>query len=199
MAANIKRITDLGLDVHITELDVRLPVDSSGIASSSSLATQAQIYHDIVAMCLKYPRCRAVQTWGFTDRYSWIPGTYPGTGAALEFDASYQPKPAYLSTQDALRSAVPVVQAAGLVNAASYAGGAVSPWELVVLFGATFGPATLTFGQLDDRGALPEQLASATLLFDGVPCPLLYARVGQLAAVVPNSVTGKSSVQMQYE
>jgi endo-1,4-beta-xylanase len=34
-------------------------------------------------------------TWGFTDRYSWIPSFRPGYGAALPFDADYQAKPAY--------------------------------------------------------------------------------------------------------
>ena len=24
--------------------------------------------------------------WGFTDKHSWIPGTFPGTGDALIFD-----------------------------------------------------------------------------------------------------------------
>jgi endo-1,4-beta-xylanase len=103
--ANIKRLTGLGLQVQITELDVRLPVDSSGAATDSLLVTQAQIYHDIVAQCLKYLLCTAVQTWGFTDKYSWVPGAYPGMGAALEYDASYQPKPAYDAMVTALKRA----------------------------------------------------------------------------------------------
>lgn len=104
MESNIKRITGLGLEVQFTELDVRLPIDSSGKPTDAALATQAQIYRDIVALCLKYPLCTAIQTWGFTDRYSWIPGRFRGTGAALEFDAAYQPKPAYDSIQRALQT-----------------------------------------------------------------------------------------------
>ena len=105
LEANIKRITELGLQVQITELDVKLPVDSTGMASPESLQAQARIYHDVVAQCLANPRCTAVQTWGFTDRYSWVPGTNKGFGAALEFDANYQPKPAYTAILEALRSA----------------------------------------------------------------------------------------------
>jgi len=72
--SNIKRITGLGLEVQITELDVRLPVDAaSGTAADSALATQAQIYKEIVALCLKHPRCSAIQTWGFTDKYVKLP------------------------------------------------------------------------------------------------------------------------------
>jgi endo-1,4-beta-xylanase len=101
MEANIRRITDLGLQVQYTELDVRLPVES-GRANDDSLATQARIYADLVSLCLKFKLCTAIQTWGFTDAHSWIPGQYPGLGAGLEFDAEYQPKPAYRAVASAL-------------------------------------------------------------------------------------------------
>lgn len=196
---NIKRITGLGLQVHITELDVRLPVDSAGNASAADLATQAQIYHDIVALCLKFPLCTAIQTWGFTDKYSWIPGTFPGRGAALEFDTTYQGKPAYKSIQSALQTSPPVIAAAGLTNAASYANNAFSPGEIVVLFGATFGPASLVAAQADAGGRIPAQLSGTRLLFGGVPAPILYTSVGQTAAIVPFSLAGNSTTQVQYE
>lgn len=189
--ANIRRITDLGLQVQITELDVRLPVDSSGNATSASLATQAQIYRDITALCLKFPLCTAIQTWGFTDKYSWVPGTFPGMGAALELDASYQPKPAYSSMVAALQNSPPVIKAAALTNAASYANNAVSPGEVIVLFGATFGPASLVVSQ--------DQLAATRLLFDGIAAPMLYSQVGQMSAVVPYAVDGHATAQVQYE
>jgi len=199
MEANIKRITDLGLEVQITELDVRLPVDASGTATAASLATQAQIYHDIVALCLKFARCTAVQTWGFTDKYSWVPSTFPGTGAALPLDAGYQAKPAYNSIVSALQESTPVVKPEGLTNAASYAAGAVAPGEIVVFFGATFGPASLVHAQADSSSLLSTVLSRTRLLFDGVPAPMIYARVGQIAAVVPFVLAGRSTSQVQYE
>ena len=199
MDANIKRLTDLGLEVQITELDVRLPVNTSGTATPANLATEAQIYHDIVALCLKYARCTAIQTWGFSDKYSWIPGTYPGFGAALEFDTGYQAKPAYGALQNAFETTLPTVSSAALVNAASYAGGPVAPNEIVLLYGATFGPATLQVAQADASGDLPIELAQTRLLFDGVPARLLYAQIGQVAAVVPAAVGGRTTTQVQYE
>jgi endo-1,4-beta-xylanase len=197
--SNIKRITDLGLQVHITELDVRLPVDSSGNATAADLATQAQIYHDIFALCLKFQLCTAIQSWGFTDKYSWIPGAFPGRGAALEFDTAYQPKPAYKSIQTALQASPPVISAAGLTSAASYAAGVVAPGELVVLFGATFGPAVLALSQADSTGKLPSLFSDTRLLFDGVAAPILYARVGQTAAVVPFAVGSHATTKVEYE
>lgn len=72
------------------------------ICAIRGLATQAQIYDGIVDLCLKFSRCTAIQTWGFTDKHSWIPGTYPGQGAALEFDTNYQPSP-YTSMMSVLQ------------------------------------------------------------------------------------------------
>ena len=103
MESNLRRLTSLGVQLQITELDVRIPVDSSGSAGAADLATQAQIYDDIVALCQKFSRCTAIQTGGFTEKHSWIPGTYPGRGAALEFDTTYQPKPAYTSMMSVLK------------------------------------------------------------------------------------------------
>ena len=94
--ANMKRLTDLGLEVQITELDVRLPLDAP------DLEAQARVYRDLMQTCLKFPKCTAVQTWGFTDKYSWVPGYFKGTGAALPFDRDYHPKPAWQAIHDAL-------------------------------------------------------------------------------------------------
>ena len=96
IAANIARLTALGLQVHITELDVSLPLDSSGQAQRSDLLRQAEVYRAIVRACLQSQGCTAIQTWGFTDKYSWIGSHSHGTrGAALPFDRTYKPKPAY--------------------------------------------------------------------------------------------------------
>jgi GH35 family endo-1,4-beta-xylanase len=52
MESNLRRLTrlSLGVQVQITELDVRIRVDSSGNAGAADLPTQARIYGDIVAL-----------------------------------------------------------------------------------------------------------------------------------------------------
>jgi endo-1,4-beta-xylanase len=96
VAPNMARFTALGLQVHITELDIDLPVDSNGSLSKDDLERQAGIYRGIVRVCMQNPGCTAIQTWGFTDKYSWIGSHSHGTrGGALPFDRFYQPKPAY--------------------------------------------------------------------------------------------------------
>ncbi len=96
IAANIVRLTALGVQVHITELDLSLPLHSSGIPRSDDLLRQATVYRGVVRACLQNPGCTAIQTWGFTDKYSWIGSHSHGMrGAPLPFDRAYKPKPAY--------------------------------------------------------------------------------------------------------
>ena len=91
LVANMNRFAALGLAIEITELDIRVPVP----ASAAALQTQAQNYADVVRACLDVPACDMVVAWGFTDLSSWVPSTFAGQGAALLFDESFQPKPAY--------------------------------------------------------------------------------------------------------
>ncbi len=96
IATNIARLTALGVQIHITELDVALPVDASGVAGHDDLARQAEVYRGVVRACRQNPGCTAIQTWGVSDKYSWIGSHSHGTrGAALLFDRTYKPKPAY--------------------------------------------------------------------------------------------------------
>jgi endo-1,4-beta-xylanase len=96
IAANIARLTAMGLQVHITELDVSLPIESNGQVSDEHLRRQAEIYRAVTHACLQNPGCTAIQTWGFTDKYSWIGSHSHGTeGGALPFDRSYNAKAAY--------------------------------------------------------------------------------------------------------
>jgi GH35 family endo-1,4-beta-xylanase len=63
--ANIWRLADLGSQVNISEMDVRVK-DVAGDAATK-LARQRQVYRDVVAACVAVPRCEAVTLWGFTD------------------------------------------------------------------------------------------------------------------------------------
>jgi len=104
IAKNIARFTKLGVQVHITEMDVALPVDGAGaVRDPADLSRQAEIYREIAGACLRHPGCTAIQTWGFTDKYSWIGHfTHGEKGAALLFDRRYRPKPVYEALREAL-------------------------------------------------------------------------------------------------
>jgi endo-1,4-beta-xylanase len=108
IAANIARLAALGLQVHTTELDVSLPVDAHGeLVHKEDLQRQAEIYRGIVRACLQHPGCTAIQTWGFTDKYSWVGSSSHGTrGWALPFDRAYQPKLVYDTVLEELRAGI---------------------------------------------------------------------------------------------
>ncbi|MGI5457153.1 endo-1,4-beta-xylanase [Streptomyces sp. CA-249302] len=95
---NIQRFADLGVDVAITELDVRMALPSD----STKLAQQAADYKSVLAACVAVTRCAGVTVWGFTDSDSWVPSTFPGYGAATPYDENYAPKPAYYAIAQAL-------------------------------------------------------------------------------------------------
>lgn len=97
-ADNMKRFTDLGVEVAITETDVRVNTPST----ADELSRQADYYRQTVAACLAVPRCVGITLWEFTDKYSWVPGFFPGEGDADLYDASLQAKPALTAVQQAL-------------------------------------------------------------------------------------------------
>jgi endo-1,4-beta-xylanase len=92
LAANMKRLGDLGLMVHITEMDVRTQYSKKSMPEK--LQDQAKVYRQVLAACLQSSNCTGFFTWGLTDRYSWIPGFTGNPDAPLLFDENYQPKPA---------------------------------------------------------------------------------------------------------
>jgi endo-1,4-beta-xylanase len=95
---NIQRFADLGVDVAITELDIRMQLP----ADSTELAQQQADYRSVFAACAAVTRCVGVTVWGFTDADSWVPDTFPGQGAATPYDENYRPKPAYYGIAQAL-------------------------------------------------------------------------------------------------
>ncbi|KAK3401306.1 glycoside hydrolase superfamily [Sordaria brevicollis] len=99
LATVLRRFTALGVEVAYTELDIR---HSSVPASSSALVTQGNDYANVVGSCLDVAGCVGVTIWGFTDKYSWIPQTFPGQGAALLYDNNMNKKPAWTSVSSVL-------------------------------------------------------------------------------------------------
>jgi uncharacterized protein (TIGR03437 family) len=95
-------------------------------------------------------------------------------------------------------SSAPAPTVAAVVNAASYAGGGVSPGMIVTLAGTGIGPDTLA-GAAVVNGALATTISGTRVLFDGVPAPIVYVSSRQSSVVVPYSVAGKGSVPMVVE
>lgn len=98
VATNLDRFAKLGLDTAITEADVRMimPPDAA------KLQAQAQGYSVLLAGCLLSKRCNSFTVWGFTDKYSWVPGFFEGEGAANLLDENFAAKSAYREVQAVL-------------------------------------------------------------------------------------------------
>ena len=99
IAANMRRLANLGLLVNISEMDVRIR-DLPGTLQAR-LDVQKSVYHSVVAVCVAEPRCDGVTFWGFTDAHSWIDAQF-GADDPLLFDEQYAAKPAYYGVLDAL-------------------------------------------------------------------------------------------------
>ncbi len=100
-ADNMARFAALGMEIYVTELDIRMKLP----ASQQDLENQGEAYRGIMKTCLNQSACKAFQMWGITDKYSWIPSHYTGYGAALIYDASYNKKSAYDALYETLLGA----------------------------------------------------------------------------------------------
>jgi endo-1,4-beta-xylanase len=101
LAAAVRRFTDLGLAVEITELDVTLT------DPATQLAQQAATYGDVFAACFTTPGCSGITTWGISDHDTWIRNFFHVEGAPLLFDTQFLPKPAYFAVRDVLQDLAP--------------------------------------------------------------------------------------------
>jgi len=95
---NLQRFADLGVQVRITELDIRIPLP----ADATELQQQANNYASVVNICKAVAGCAGITIWGIDDGHSWLPNSCCPEGAPLLWDASYQQKPAYAATDTAL-------------------------------------------------------------------------------------------------
>jgi len=91
LQANLAQFAALGVEVAITELDIRMTLP----ATAALLAQQRIDYQTVVAACKAISGCVGITLWDWTDKYSWVPGAFSGQGAACPWDANLVKKPAY--------------------------------------------------------------------------------------------------------
>lgn len=130
------------------------------------------------------------------------PGVYPlGLTNAIAADPWGGPLP--LSTVDGgvvvPGAGVPAPAISAVGNAASYAIGPVAPGEIVAVAGSSLADSALATARVTSAGFIATSLGSTTVLFDGIPAPLLYTTADQLSAIVPYEVSGQSQTAIQVE
>lgn len=152
LAGVLRRFTALGVEVALTELDVRVKLPAGpGVAGQ-----QARDYQSAVGACLAVERCVGVVLWQFSDRYSWVPSTFPGTGDACLYDRDMQRKPAWTSVSAVLAAAA---TRNATVNATVNATGA----------GAALPSATGSAGRARPSGSSAAAAAAAAASLAGGP------------------------------
>lgn len=92
---NFKRFKELGLDIQITEMDVRLPKNFT----QEDLERQAKIYKKVLEIFLSVGGETFIM-WGLTDKYTWVPTFFSGYGAPLLFDENFKAKPAFEAVKE---------------------------------------------------------------------------------------------------
>jgi uncharacterized protein (TIGR03437 family) len=92
------------------------------------------------------------------------------------------------------------INAAALTNGATNQLGAISPGEVVVIYGSGLGPSQLATYQPGPNGTVPNSVAGTSVFFNGSPAPVLYASATQVGVIVPYGISGSlAQVYVQYQ
>jgi len=104
IATNMKRYSNIGVKVHITEMDVSL---KTAQPSQDLLQKQAEVFGQVARVCYMASNCDSFSVWGITDKYNWPSWFFNRPDAPLLFDINYNPKPAYSAVNQALLGVFP--------------------------------------------------------------------------------------------
>jgi uncharacterized protein (TIGR03437 family) len=109
------------------------------------------------------------------------------------------------SANNRIRILIPSAQASlpsirAVTNAASNLPGAISPGEIIVLYGSSLGPSELVQAVPCSNCYYPTLLAGAMVSVNGTAAPMIYASATQTAAIVPYAIGGSSArVTITYQ
>ena len=113
LQSNLQRFADQGIEVAMTEVDVRTFVTqkpngtyTNTPADAAEGAQQVDYWVRTLVACLAVEACNSFTAWGVSDANSWIPGWFTGQGAGLIFDFHSNPKPQYEALREVLRNVV---------------------------------------------------------------------------------------------
>lgn len=100
----METIRGMGLEIHLTELDVNDDdVESDDVAVRDKAV--ADTYRHFLDIALANPAVKLVLTWGVSDRMTWLNGgqrrKHPTRAERpLPFDAQYKPTPSFFAIRD---------------------------------------------------------------------------------------------------
>lgn len=122
-------------------------------------------------------------------------GTYAGSITLRSTEGSgSQTIPVNLTVTAGVGPPTPVITS--VVNLATNQAGMLAPGTIIGIFGTNLGPASPLSLQVGSDGKLLTTLADTTVTIDGVAAPLFLVSSGQINAIVPYEVAGKTSVNV---
>ncbi len=107
--ADLKRFTDLGIEVLITELDVQLAKPKTNKpypeyiadATPETYQKQAEVYKSVMEVVLNNDKCNTLTVWGFNDAQTFSVSVLKQNFDPTICDSLYVPKPAWYGLRDA--------------------------------------------------------------------------------------------------
>jgi uncharacterized protein (TIGR03437 family) len=126
--------------------------------------------------------------------YHLIANTSAARTGSIHVNAGGGKEFLYIVSQGAAGPPSPTI--AGIADAANYATDAISPGEIITIFGQNMGPDKLVTLQVTG-GLLSNNLGGTQVLFDGVAAPMIYSVKGQVSAIAPYGLAGKNSTKVQ--
>ena len=124
------------------------------------------------------------------------PGAYSGT---VTIASTSIPGGNQTLTVNLTVTAGPTPVVLSVTNAGSLQPGAISPGEIITIFGNNIGPASPTSGTgftPTPAGTVPTTLAGVTMSINNVPAPLIFVSPNQINAIVPYEVSGQSTANV---
>jgi uncharacterized protein (TIGR03437 family) len=82
-----------------------------------------------------------------------------------------------------------------VVNAATQQPGAISPGEIITIYGTNVGPTTAVSLTLVN-GKVSTNIGNTQVFFDGIAAPLIYVSATQVNLIVPYEITGRFQTSM---
>ncbi len=98
LVRNLERFAALGLEIHLTEVDVAIP----GEPTVRQKVRQAIAMRRLTRACLRVTACTTIVFWGIDDGRSWVPRFFAGWSAPLLYDQDLDRKLAWYAVADAL-------------------------------------------------------------------------------------------------
>jgi uncharacterized protein (TIGR03437 family) len=90
------------------------------------------------------------------------------------------------------------ISALGIVNAAGYQYGAVSPGEIIVVFGKNIGPDDLIPGRISNN-KFTTDVAQTQVFFGERAAPIIYVQKSQLSVVVPYQIVAQPTINVRVK